>query len=127
MLLVGALWEAIESYLLGNYVTGNGAFRSGWWVVPYLYCHPLLFGFVFAAGFTLVARHFAGIVDTQFGIQFGLVLFLIGSLPIFVLLGAALAVPAKVLPFWVLRNLSQYVAAGAVLGWLFSRQQRRSQ
>ncbi len=124
MLLVGALLEGMERIALGDYVTGTPAFRTAWWVEPYLYSHPILFGIVFAAGFLFVARHFTGTVDTQFGVRFGLVLFLIGSFPIFVLFGVALAVPTEALPFWVLRNLSQYVSAGAALGWLIGRQQR---
>lgn len=123
MLLVGALWEATECYVVGDYVSDNPAFRKRWWVVPYLYCHPILYGFAFTAAFIFVARYFTETVSTGFGLAFGLALFLVGSLPIFVLLSAAVDIPFAVVPLWILRNLSQYVAAGAVLGSIVTRWQ----
>src|SRR5207249_948693 len=50
------------------------------------------------------------------GAAFGVLVFLVGSLPVFLLNFASFRVPAVILASWVVQSLAQYVAAGALLG-----------
>jgi hypothetical protein len=50
------------------------------------------------------------------GAVFGLLVFVVGSLPVFLLHYASLDVPGTVVVCWLAQNLTQYVLAGAVLG-----------
>ena len=50
------------------------------------------------------------------GACFGLVVFLIGSLPVYLLNYASFAVSSHVIQAWVVQSLCQYVFAGAALG-----------
>ena len=71
---------------------------------------------MFAAGYlVLLAR---GGVNTGWrgGLLYGLGVFLVGSLPVFILAFASFPMSPEMLASWVLQNACQYLAAGAVMG-----------
>jgi hypothetical protein len=45
------------------------------------------------------------------------VLFLVGALPVYLLCYAAIAIPSPVIVCWLLQGFTQYVLAGAALGF----------
>jgi hypothetical protein len=88
------------------------------WTRTYMTCHPFLYGFVFASGFHIInaIKKETIPLDTRNGAIYGLLVFAIGSLPVFLLSYGALRVPGIVITAWVLQSLLQYIAAGALLG-----------
>jgi len=96
-------------------------FRSlAGWPGIYMILHPLLYGVLFAAAFRLVG----GVERVQnqwqgllVGACFGLAVFLVGSLPVYLLNYASFAVIPAVILSWVAQSLCQYVAACAALGF----------
>jgi hypothetical protein len=89
------------------------------WTQSYMIFHPFGYGFVFVVAFMLVRD--AGRQDRRFrgtagGAAFGALVFLVGSLPVFLMVYASMRVPEVILASWVVQNLAQYTAAGALLG-----------
>jgi hypothetical protein len=44
--------------------------------------------------------------------------FVVGSLPVYVLAFASFAVIGEVIFWWIVQSALQYIAAGAVMGWI---------
>ena len=86
-------------------------------------CHPFLYGFVFASGFHVIhaIKKEAVPLGTRNGAIYGLLVFAIGSLPVYLLNYGALRVPGIVITAWVTQSLLQYIAAGALLGCVTDR------
>lgn len=83
--------------------------------------HPLGFGVLFAAAY-LVLQNRGGLAPAwRSGLAFGLGLFAVGSLPIFLLVLASMQVTPEVIACWSIQNACQYAAAGAALGWFTAR------
>jgi hypothetical protein len=82
--------------------------------------HPLFYGLLFAGAFRFVGgveraeRWSQGLLV---GTCFGLAVFLVGSLPVYLLNYASFAVSPLVITAWVVQSLCQYVVAGAALGF----------
>jgi hypothetical protein len=123
MLGIGLAFNFLEAGIpaIGAEYENKAIFRD-WpgWSQAYMWAHPVWFGFVFAFGFALVNRDrcqsgwgwAAG-----YGLAYGVVVFLVGSLPVFALIYASFRVsPELVAVSWAARNLTQYAAAGLVLG-----------
>jgi hypothetical protein len=92
----------------------------GGWSGTYMILHPLVYGLLFAGAFRLVG----GVEKAEtwrqgflVGVGFGLAVFLVGSLPVYLLNYASFAVSPRVIQAWVVHSLCQYVAAGAALGF----------
>lgn len=88
------------------------------WTRAYMICHPFFYGFVFASGFHVIQAIKRGTIPlgTRNGMIYGLLVFAIGSLPVYLLNYGALRVPGIVITAWVVQGLLQYAAAGALLG-----------
>lgn len=89
------------------------------WPETYMLLHPIGYGPLFAAGFRLVGgvrRAATGPRGFALGAGFGFALFLLGSLPVYLLNYASFAVSPSVIQAWAMQSLCQYVAAGAALG-----------
>ena len=95
-------------------------FRSlAGWPGTYMLLHPLVYGLLFAGAFRLVGgveRAETWWQGLLVGACFGLAVFLVGSLPVYLLNYASFAVSPLVIQAWVAQSLCQYVAAGAALG-----------
>lgn len=123
LLAVGWVFNQIEAAIPSipaEYKT-SPCFRP-WpgWTERYMFVHPIWFGFVFAGGWVVVRRgrspdgwgRAAGA-----GAVYGLLLFAVGSLPVFALVYASFQVsPVLVAVSWAGRNLAQYATAGACVG-----------
>jgi hypothetical protein len=128
MLAVGGVFNLVEAAIPSipaEYQTGP-AFRT-WpgWTERYMLAHPIWFGFVFALGFAMFAGNCssgsraAGSYSSAAirGAAYGLLVFVIGSLPVFALVYASFRVsPELVAVSWAARNLAQYVIAGTLVG-----------
>jgi hypothetical protein len=88
----------------------------GDWTSIYMALHPLGYGFVFAAVFLVLRRRTAVPPGTRGGLAYGVGVFLVGSLPVYLLTYAAFRVSLEVVLAWVAQSLAQYALAGAVLG-----------
>ena len=103
--------------------TNTALFRP-WdgWTRYYMIAHPFAFGLIFTFVYIWLDRSqvsaplFRGAIG---GLTYGFLVFLVGSLPVFLLAFASFQVSAKVVVAWIVQNFVQYLAAGAVLGWLY--------
>lgn len=88
------------------------------WTRTYMICHPFLYGFVFASGFHALQtmKKESIYFGTMAGAFYGMLVFVMGSLPVYLLNYASLRVPSIVIMAWVFQSLLQYTAAGALLG-----------
>ena len=88
---------------------------SGWTSI-YMVIHPFAYGFVFAAIFVTLRRttHFPS--GVRGGLLYGAGVFVVGSLPVFLLIFASLQVSAEILVTWVIQSLAQYLSAGMAVG-----------
>jgi hypothetical protein len=123
MLAVGWVFNKIEAAIPSipaEYKNGPGFRTWPGWTEGYMLAHPVWFGFVFAAGFALVARGRAlgsHVSSGSRGAAYGGLVFLVGSLPVFFLVCASFRVsPELVAISWAARNLAQYVIARVLVG-----------
>ncbi len=85
------------------------------WTRPYMALYPFAYGLAFAWVFRIAHdttkenSPFHGVAG---GAVFGFLVFLVGSLPVFLLNYASFKVPAVIIASWVIQSLAQYVAAG---------------
>lgn len=92
----------------------NSALFRPWsgWASTYMLVHPLWFGVVFAMGYLALQSKGALPPGWSGGLAYGVGLFVIGSMPIFLLIFAAMQVSPPVITVWAVQNLAQYAAAG---------------
>lgn len=88
------------------------------WTSTYMYLHPFGFGVIFAAVY-LASLARGGIREgCRGGAIYGLLVFLVGSLPVYLLTYAAFQISSELAISWVVQSACQYIVAGAVLGWV---------
>lgn len=88
------------------------------WTSKYMAIHPLWFGVVFASVY-LWLRSRGGIrPGIREGSIYGAGVFVVGSLPVYVLAFASFAVILEVIFWWIVQSALQYITAGAVMGWI---------
>jgi hypothetical protein len=125
LLTVGLAFNEIEARIptIGAEYHDSPVFRP-WpgWSRTYMILHPVWFGFVFALVFALLGRgRNVGTWQREAlrGALYGVAVFAVGSLPVFVLIYASFRVSATLVGVsWALRNLTQYTLAGLCLGLL---------
>ena len=121
MFLVGLFHLTIPIFapsLQAEYGGHPELFRS-WsgWTRIYMAVHPVVYGFLFSFAFALFnERRF--IRGPGGGPLFGVLVFLVGSMPVFLITHASVRLPALITVGWTVQNLTQYVTAGLVLGWI---------
>ena len=101
----------------------NAALFRPWagWTSTYMLLHPFGFGIVFAAVYlALVDRCGVG-TGWRGGLVYGAGVFVVGSLPVYLLAFASFQVSPEVIGAWVAQSLCQYAAAGAAVGWCARR------
>ena len=123
MLAVGKVFDLIEAAIPSipaEYASDPGFRPWPGWTKGYMFAHPIWFGFVFAGGFAVVTRlcPAGGWAAAAWrGAGYGVLLFLVGSLPVFALVYASFRVSPELMAVsWAGRNLVQYVVAGACVG-----------
>lgn len=90
------------------------------WTSTYMAAHPFGFGLVFALVYTHLRRKNV-LAGWRGGLEFGVGVFLVGSLPVYLLAFASFQVSAEVVACWVVQSACQYAAAGAVVGAIAGR------
>lgn len=86
------------------------------WTSTYMFFHPFGYGVVFALAYCGLRRWCAFPAGWRGGCAFGAGVFLVGSLPIFLIAYASFAVSVEIVASWVLQNACQYLLAGAAVG-----------
>jgi hypothetical protein len=126
MLGIGYLFHwALPSYLpaVVEEYRNEAEFRPwGGWTHYYMFWHPIVFGVPFAVVFHWLhcAQCFTDrLTGWRGGAIYGFLVFVIGSLPVILLIFASFQVSVPlVLWTWAIPNLIQYTAAGTLLGFL---------
>jgi hypothetical protein len=120
LFLVGAAFHILVPTLAPNIpllFLDDDLFRpwSGW-TSTYMALHPFAYGVVFAATFLILRRGTSFPRGIRGGLLFGTGVFLVGSLPVYVLTFASFKVPGEIVVSWVAQSLAQYVLAGVAVG-----------
>jgi hypothetical protein len=122
MLVVGAVFHfglpVVAPDIPPQYGNANLFRPWGGWTSTYMAVHPFGFAVVFVAVYRwLLAR---GGLESGWrgGFAFGSVVFAVGSLPVYLLVFASLQLSLEVIAIWVVQSACQYMAAGAVVGWI---------
>jgi hypothetical protein len=82
----------------------------------YMLLHPFGYGFVFALVYCGLRSWCTFPAGGRGGCIFGAGVFLVGSLPVFVIIYASFMASVEVVASWVLQSACQYVLAGASIG-----------
>jgi hypothetical protein len=99
----------------------NAALYRPWpgWTSTYMLLHPLGYGVVFALVYAVLwLRGFEG---WQGGLKYGAGVFVVGSLPVYLLAFASFEVSPEVIAWWIAQSASQYLAAGVAIGAVAGR------
>lgn len=91
------------------------------WTSTYMAFHPFGFGVLFASIYWVLRRQGGVSPGWRGGLMYGSGVFVVGSLPVFSLVFASFQVSSEVIVSWITQSLCQYLAAGAVVGWVSSR------
>jgi hypothetical protein len=82
----------------------------------YMALHPFVYGFVFATVFLGLRRWSVFPPGVRGGLVYGAGVFLVGSLPVYLLAFASFQVSPEVIFAWTVQSLAQYALAGMALG-----------
>lgn len=121
---IGALLHLAVPFLfpaLKNIYDDHSALFRTWpgWTETCMIAYPFAYGFLFAFGFqafhaTKKESIYPGVKG---GIVYGMFVFAMGFLPVYLLNYISLRVPGIVIASWAAQSLLQLVTTGALLGW----------
>lgn len=96
----------------------NPALYRQWtgWTRTYMVVHPFIYGFVFAAGFVGLRLWSAFPPGVCGGFGYGVGVFVVGALPVYLLNFASFQVSPEVIVSWMTQSMTQYAVAGMALG-----------
>ena len=86
------------------------------WTSTYMFFHPLGYGVIFALAYCGLRSRCTFLSGWRGGCAFGAGVFLVGSLPIFLIAYASFTMSVEVIESWVLQNACQYLLAGVLIG-----------
>jgi ligand-binding SRPBCC domain-containing protein len=86
------------------------------WTLIYLLLHPFGYGFIFAAIFLALRWRSSFPPGVRGGLIYGTGVFVVGSLPVYLLNVASFQVSAEIIASWIVQSLTQYAIAGMVIG-----------
>ena len=92
------------------------------WTRIYMAIHPFGFGLVFATVYVVLLGRGCTAPVWRDGFLYGFGVFLVGSLPVYLLVFASFAVSPGIIVSWVAQSLCQYTAAGAAVGLVARRE-----
>jgi len=97
---------------------GNAGLFRPWagWTSTYMALHPFGFGVVFAATYLILRSRNGVSRGWRGGLEYGAVVFLVGSLPVYLLVFASFEVSHEVVACWVVQSVCQHTAAGVAIG-----------
>jgi hypothetical protein len=123
---VGALFHFAQLNAISEEFKNEALFRpwSGW-TSTYMALHPFGFGAAFAMVYLLLLKRGCIAPGGRGGLLYGLAVFLVGSLPVYLLVHASFNVSRRVISTWILQNVCQYVAAGLAVALVASRSRAR--
>jgi ligand-binding SRPBCC domain-containing protein len=91
-------------------------FRAWPRILTYMALYPFTYGFVFAAAFVAL-RHWSSFPSgIRGGCIFGASVFVVGSLPVYLLEFISFQVSAEIIVSWAMQSLAQNVLAGSAAG-----------
>jgi hypothetical protein len=113
MFTVGGLFYLFEPGSITVEYENKALFREwGGWTGTYMILHPFWYGLVFGTVYLLLLKRGCVAPGWRDSIIYGLVVFLVGSLPVFLIAYASFNVQLKVIIYWIIQNACQYLAAG---------------
>ena len=106
----------------------NPALYRPWagWTSTYMYLHPFGYGAVFAVVYLMLIARGVAVRGWRGGLVYGFGVFVVGSLPVYLLAYASFQMSPEMIVSWVAQSACQYTAAGAVVGWIAGHAQRRA-
>ena len=78
--------------------------------------HPFVYGIVFAVAFVALRNWSSFRSGIRGGCIFGTGIFVVGSLPVYLLVFASFQISAEIIVAWTMQSLAQYVLAGLAVG-----------
>ncbi|MFO0889088.1 MAG: hypothetical protein U0790_08055 [Isosphaeraceae bacterium] len=125
MFAVGALFHLVIPVIAPSIPPQfeNAALFRRWegWTRNYMAIHPFGFGVVFATVYLVLLGRGGVTPGWRDGILYGLGVFLVGSLPVFLLAFASFNLTPEIIVSWVAQNVCQYTAAGLAIGLVARR------
>lgn len=88
------------------------------WTSTYMVLHPFGYGAVFAMIYLALLGRGGVAPGWRDGIRYGVGVFIIGSLPVYLLVFASFRVSTDVIASWIVQSAYQYSAAGLAVGLL---------
>lgn len=106
---IGALLPELQRHF------ENDALYRPWdgWTSTYMIIHPFAYGPVFALVHAFYSEENGG---WRAGLKFGLVVFVVGALPVWLLSFASFQISLEMALAFLLQSLCQYAAAGTAIG-----------
>jgi hypothetical protein len=97
---------------------GNAALFRPWagWTSVYMVFHPFGYGVVFALAYRGLRSWCDFPSGWRSGCAFGAGVFLVGSLPIFLIAYASFTVSGEIIASWIVQNACQYLLSGVSVG-----------
>jgi hypothetical protein len=86
------------------------------WTRIYMAIHAFGFGLVFATVYIVLLGRGCVATGWRDGFLYGFGVFLVGSLPVYLLMFASFAVSPEIIVSWVVQSLCQYTVAGVAVG-----------
>jgi hypothetical protein len=119
---VGALFHVAQPKRVAVQFQNKALFRP-WagWTSTYMGLHPFGFGAVFATVYLMLLERGCVAPGERDGLLYGLGVFLVGSLPVFLLAYASFNVSRMVIASWIIQNSCQYLAAGLAVALVARR------
>ncbi len=91
------------------------------WTSTYMILHPFGFGIVFASVYLMLVARCGYAQGWRGGLAYGIGVFFVGSMPVYLLVFASFQVSPEVIVSWTMQSACQYSLAGLVLGWIAKR------
>jgi hypothetical protein len=100
----------------------KGLFRP-WtgWTSTYMVFHPFVYGAVFATIYLVLLARGGLAPGWRDGLRYGLGVFFVGSLPVYLLAYASFMVSPGAIASWITQCACQYLAAGVAIGLVAKR------
>jgi len=121
LFLVGAAFYLLVPFIAPDIppqFKANPALYRPWpgWTHTYMVVHPFVYGVVFASVFLGLRQWSAFPSGVRGGLVYGTSVFVVGSLPVYLLAFASFQVSPEVILSWIAQSLAQYTLAGMALG-----------